>query len=393
VAQDTERRLLAIDDEKSLLAILHEAGTRVGYEVETTTSPEYFLTKTREWRPTLIIMDLQMPEVDGVELLRRLAAERVSVPIVLMSGVDDKLLRTVEDLGAELGLSMRGMLTKPIRLQTFPRTLEEHAVPSPMRMVDELRAAIAGDELILHYQPIVQLPGRGLVGVEALVRWNHPHRGLLAPDLFVSLAEAHGLIDGLTAFVLRTAIAQAARWEAQSFPLSVSINLSALNLVEPTFPEQVAALCREHGLPPERICLELTESATSRDPMALKTILSRLRLKGFHLAIDDFGIGYSSLMQLRALPFSEMKIDKSFVGDMLRSEDASIIVDAILALAGAFRMAVIAEGIETEPQLGELVKRHCAMAQGYLLAKPGPPEEVERRFDAVAPRLTDRGRS
>jgi len=201
------------------------------------------------------------------------------------------------------------------------------------------------------------------------------------------------LIDGLTAFVLRTAIAQAARWEAKSFPLGVSINLSALNLVEPTFPEQVAALCREHGLPPERICLELTESATSRDPMALKTILSRLRLKGFRLAIDDFGIGYSSMMQLRALPFSEMKIDKSFVGDMLRSEDASIIVDAILALAGAFRMAVIAEGIETEPQLRELVKRHCAMAQGYLLAKPGPPEEVERRFDAVAPRLTDRGRS
>lgn len=385
--------MLAIDDEKSLLAILHEAGTRVGYEVETTTSPEYFLTKTREWRPTLIIMDLQMPEVDGVELLRRLAVEHVSVPIVLMSGVDDKLLRTVEDLGAELGLSMRGMLTKPIRLHTFTRMLEEHAMPSPMRMVDELRAAIAGDELILHYQPIVQLPGRGLVGVEALVRWNHPHRGLLAPDLFVPLAEAHGLIEELTAFVLRTAIAQAARWEAQSFPLSVSINLSALNLVEPTFPEQVAALCREHGLPPERICLELTESATSRDPMALKTILSRLRLKGFRLAIDDFGIGYSSLMQLRGLPFSEMKIDKSFVGDMLRSEDASIIVDAILALAGAFRMAVIAEGIETEPQLSELIKRHCAMAQGYLLAKPGPPEEVERRFDAVAPRLTDRGRS
>ncbi|MGA2395568.1 MAG: EAL domain-containing response regulator [Candidatus Lustribacter sp.] len=385
MTQAIERRLLAIDDEKGLLAIISEAGTRVGYAVEATTSPEYFLTKTREWQPTLILMDLQMPEVDGVELLRRLAAEGVSVPIVLMSGVDDKLLRTVEDLGAELGLSMRGMLTKPIRLQTITRTLEEHATESPLRLVDELRAAIASEQLVLHYQPLVQLPGRGLAGVEALVRWNHPQRGLLGPDLFIPLAEANGLIDELTAFVLRAAIAQAARWEAQSFPLSVSINLSALNLLDQRFPEHVAALCSEHDLPPGRICLELTESATSRDPKALKAILSRLRLKGFRLAIDDFGIGYSSLMQLRALPFTEMKIDKSFVSDMLRSEDASIIVDAILALAGAFRMSVIAEGIETEPQLDELVRRHCGMGQGYLFAKPGAAEEIESRFDRVEP--------
>jgi len=377
------RRLLAIDDEKGLLAILRDAGTSVGYEVETTTNADYFLRKTREWLPTLIIMDLQMPEIDGVELLRRLSDERVTAPIVLMSGVDDKLLRAIGDLGADLGLNMRGILTKPIRLETFKTTLEENAAPSASRMVDELRDGIADGQLLLHYQPIVRLPDRGLVAVEALVRWNHPVRGIVGPDHFVPFAEANGLIDDLTDFVVREAIAQAARWAEHGNPISVSINLSALNLVDVAFPDRVEALCREHGVPPERVWLELTETATNRDPRGLKVILTRLRLKRFRLAIDDFGIGYSSLMQLRTLPFNELKIDKSFVNDMLHSEDAAIIVDAILALAGAFRMDVVAEGIETEAQLSALVQRGCTMAQGFLLARPQPAEHVLHPVDAL----------
>jgi EAL domain-containing protein (putative c-di-GMP-specific phosphodiesterase class I)/ActR/RegA family two-component response regulator len=381
--ETAERRLLAIDDEKGLLAILRDAGTSVGYEVETTTSPEYFLRKTREWLPTLIIMDLQMPEIDGVELLRHLASERITAPIVLMSGVDDKLLRAVGDLGSDLGLNMRGILTKPIRLETFKVTLEENAAPSASRTVDELRKGIANGELLLHYQPIIRLPDRGLVAVEALVRWQHPTRGIVAPDNFVPLAEANGLIDDLTDFVVREAIAQAARWAAQGNPLNVSINLSALNLGDPGFPDRVEALCREHNVNPERIWLELTETATNRDPMSLKVILTRLRLKRFRLAIDDFGIGYSSLAQLRTLPFNELKIDKSFVNDMLHSEDASIIVDAVLALAGAFRMDVVAEGIETEAQLAALMRRGCTMVQGYLLARPQPAERILFPVDAL----------
>lgn len=374
------RRLLAIDDEKGLLTILREAGTSMGYDVETTTDAEYFLGKTRDWMPTLIIMDLQMPEIDGVELLRRMASEAVTAPIVLMSGVDDKLLRAVGDLGKELGLNMRGVLTKPIRLETFRVTLQENAAPSPARMIDELRDAIASGQLVLHYQPIVSLPSRNIVAVEALVRWNHPVRGLVPPDLFVPFAETHGLIDALTDFVLREALRQAAEWATQSYPLSISINLSALNLHDADFPDRVEALCRERQVAPARIWLELTETATTRDSRALKTILSRLRLKGFRLAIDDFGIGYSSMMQLRSLPFSELKIDKSFVNDMLQSEDAAIIVDAILALAGAFRMDVVAEGIETEGQLAALIRRGCGMGQGYLLGRPQPAKQIQNTF-------------
>jgi EAL domain-containing protein (putative c-di-GMP-specific phosphodiesterase class I)/CheY-like chemotaxis protein len=375
-----ERRLLAIDDEDGLLAVLRAVAGDAGYDVVTTNDAGVFLEKTREWQPTLVFMDLQMPDVDGVELLRRLAADNVSAPIVLMSGVEDKVLRTIGDLGADLGLNMRGVLSKPVRLETFRRTLEEYAAPTTEQRHDELRAAIENEQLTLYYQPIVALATREAIAVEALVRWQHPTEGLVLPDLFVPLAEEFGLIDDLTRFVLRTAVAQSARWNAAGFPLPIAVNLSAVNLNDDAFPDRLAALCREYAVDPQQIRLELTETAASHDVMGLKAGLSRLRLKGFRLAIDDFGIGYSSMMQLRSLPFSELKIDKSFVGDMLRSEDAGIIVDAILALAGAFRMDVVAEGIETEAQLAALGKRGAVTGQGYLFSRPAPAEEIERRF-------------
>jgi EAL domain-containing protein (putative c-di-GMP-specific phosphodiesterase class I) len=374
-----ERRLLAIDDEKGLLAIVQDIGQNAGYEVVATSDATYFLQQTREWHPTLVLMDLQMPDVDGVELLRAMATEKLGAPIVLMSGVDDKVLRTVGDLGTDLGLNMRGVLGKPIRLETFRRTLEEHAAPLGNNRVEELREGIASGQLVLHYQPLVRLETREVIAFEALVRWNHPHEGLVQPDNFIPLAEERGMIDDLTWIVLRLAIEQAARW-ALTLGVPIAVNLSATNLNDEAFPDKLAVLCREYGVLPSQIVLELTETATSRDAMRLKAILSRIRLKGFRLAIDDFGIGYSSMMQLRSLPFSELKIDKSFVSDMLHSEDAGIIVDAILALAGAFRMDVVAEGIETEAQLAALVQRGAVVGQGYLMARPAPADEMFARF-------------
>jgi EAL domain-containing protein (putative c-di-GMP-specific phosphodiesterase class I) len=374
-----DRRLLAIDDEKGLLAIVQDIGQNAGYEVVATSDATYFLQQTREWHPTLVLMDLQMPDVDGVELLRAMAVEKLLAPIVLMSGVDDKVLRTVGDLGTDLGLNMRGVLGKPIRLETFRRTLEEHAAPHGNHRIEELREAIAGDQLVLHYQPVVRLATREVIAFEALVRWNHPTDGLIQPDNFIPLAEERGMIDDLTWTVLRMAVEQAAHW-ALTLGMPIAVNLSATNLNDEAFPDKLSLLCREYGVTPSQISLELTETATSHDAMRLKAILSRIRLKGFRLAIDDFGIGYSSMMQLRSLPFSELKIDKSFVSDMLHSEDAGIIVDAILALAGAFRMDVVAEGIETEAQLAGLLKRGAVVGQGYLISRPAPADDIFRRF-------------
>jgi len=374
-----ERRLLAIDDEKGLLAVVQDIAENAGYEVVATSDPTFFLQQSREWHPTLVLMDLQMPDVDGVELMRAMAAEKLRAPIMLMSGVEDKVLRTIGDLGTDLGLNMRGVLAKPIRMDTFRRALEEDAAPNAGRRADELREAISSGQLVLHYQPVIRLNSRELIGFEALVRWNHPHEGLIQPDFFIPLAEENGMIDDLTWTVVRLAIEQAARW-ADSIAVPIAVNLSATNLNDQAFPDKLAQMCREHGVTPTQIHLELTETATSRDTMSLKAILSRIRLKGFRLAIDDFGIGYSSMMQLRSLPFSTLKIDKSFVSDMLHSEDAGIIVDAILALAGAFRMDVVAEGIETEAQLAALVTRGAVSGQGYLIARPAPADDITRRY-------------
>jgi EAL domain-containing protein (putative c-di-GMP-specific phosphodiesterase class I) len=325
---------------------------------------------------------LQMPDVDGVELLRAMAAEDLKAPIILMSGVEDKVLRTVGDLGTDLGLNMRGVLAKPIRMETLRRTLDQDSAPPGSNRADELRDAIAGGQLVLHYQPVIRLASRELISFEALVRWNHPTEGLIQPDSFIPLAEERGMIDDLTWTVVRLAVEQAARW-ALTIAVPIAVNLSATNLNDDTFPDKLTQLCREYGVAPHQIHLELTETATSRDSMRLKAILSRIRLKGFKLAIDDFGIGYSSMMQLRSLPFSTLKIDKSFVNDMLHSEDAGIIVDAILALAGAFRMDVVAEGIETEAQLAALVTRGALSGQGYLIARPAPADDISRRFSPV----------
>lgn len=379
-----ERRLLAIDDEDGLLAVVRAVAADTGYDVVTTSDASVFLETTRAWQPTLILMDLQMPDVDGVELLRRLAAEGVAAPIVLMSGVEDKVLRTIGDLGVDLGLNMRGVLAKPVRLETYRRTLEEHAAPSLQRRREALQNALRDGEFTLYYQTVVDLRSREVVGVEALVRWRHPVDGVLAPADFIPLAEESGLINELTRAIVRLAVEQSALWSAQGFRIPIAVNLSALDLDDDAFPDRLAALCREHRVDPELIRLELTETATTRNATGLKAGLSRLRLKGHRLAIDDFGVGYSSLLQLRSLPFSELKIDRSFVADILRSEDAAIIVEAILALAGAFRMEVVAEGIETEAQLAALIERGAVRGQGYLFSRPAPAAEVQRRFEGSA---------
>src|SRR5271154_2010531 len=201
-------RLLAIDDEAGMLTVIRAIGESAGYEVFATSDPQSFLRYAREWSPTLVLVDLQMPESDGVELLRRLASHDFCAAITLMSGVDDKLLRSVGDLGRDLGLNMRGARPKPIRVDVLRRMLAEHAGETPSTEVDDLREAIAREELLLFYQPIVHLRTRELIALEALIRWQHPREGLLAPDRFIPLAEANDLIDDITWYVFKRAIAQ-----------------------------------------------------------------------------------------------------------------------------------------------------------------------------------------
>jgi len=244
-----------------------------------------------------------------------------------------------------------------------------------IKLLDSFERALLNGRLTMVYQPKVALADGQLIRVEALVRWDDPSLGPVAPSRFVPLAERHGLIDQLTQWGLRTTLRQWLGWRAQGLDTAIAFNISALSLQHLDFPDLVERLCRALDVPTERLVLELTEGAT-QPLIKLMDTLTRFRIKGIGLAIDDFGTGYSSLMQLRQLPFTDVKIDRLFVSDMCRSNDSRIIVKAIIELAHGLGLTATAEGVETAEQLALLRELGCDTAQGFLIAQPLVPGEL-----------------
>jgi EAL domain-containing protein (putative c-di-GMP-specific phosphodiesterase class I) len=245
----------------------------------------------------------------------------------------------------------------------------------------DLERAIERDELVLHYQPIVCLRTLRIVGVEALVRWQHPSRGLVGPVDFIPLAEETGLIDKIGQVVVESACRQALSWR-QTIPggddLTISVNLSPRQLSDPALVDHVRQVLAQTGLPPSALVLELTESALAEPSVDAVGVLEQLSQLGVRLALDDFGTGYSSLSRLDRCPLDIVKVDKSFVDRIDHGTGDAALLEAMLQLAGALRLQVVAEGIETETQLRRLQALGCALGQGYLLARPAEPAVIER---------------
>jgi EAL domain-containing protein (putative c-di-GMP-specific phosphodiesterase class I) len=243
----------------------------------------------------------------------------------------------------------------------------------------DLAAALARDGLSVHYQPIVDLTGGTVAGFEALARWQHPERGAIPPSRFVALAEETGLIVPLGRSVLRRAAADLARMRAlpgTAGKLQVAVNVSPLQLCEPDFPAEVAAVIEEAGVPAEALCLEITESSVLDQSGRTLEVLRELKSLGVSLAIDDFGTGHSALSYLPDLPFDSLKIDRSFVTTIATSPVRAEVVRGIVRIAGAVGMRVVAEGIETAPQQELLVDASCHFGQGFLYSTPVPMEQA-----------------
>ena len=247
--------------------------------------------------------------------------------------------------------------------------------PKQLVLLGELRQALENNQLLLHYQPKVDLKTRSIVGAEALVRWRHPKRGLVPPDQFISLAEQGGLIKPLTRWVLGEALQQCGVW-ARERPLKVAVNLSARDLHDPRLVEQIASSLDAKGVASGQLALELTESTLMIDPMRAAETLRRIDASGVRIAIDDFGTGYSSLAYLRKLPFSELKIDKSFVLRLATEEGDAAIVRSTSELGHNLGMSVVAEGVEDEKTLDMLSAIGCDAAQGYFMGRPMPPADL-----------------
>jgi diguanylate cyclase (GGDEF)-like protein len=244
----------------------------------------------------------------------------------------------------------------------------------------ELSRAMAARELDLHYQPIVKAEGGAIVGVEALLRWNHAGRGLIPPAVFVRVAEEAGLMDQLGEFVLRRALADAARWSG----LYLSVNLSPMQVRNRKFVDLLAAVLKETKFEPVRLVLEVTEGVLIDDPETAKSRLEDLRKLGVRLALDDFGSGYSSLTYLQRLPFDKLKIDRGFVAALDQSANAGVIIQAIVSLGRALGMGIVIEGVETEHQRVLLRLAGCNEMQGYLFARPGPREAIDKLLSEAA---------
>jgi diguanylate cyclase (GGDEF)-like protein/PAS domain S-box-containing protein len=304
----------------------------------------------------------------------------VSIGIVVAEGgghSPDELLRNAD--AAMYRAKDRGRA----RYELYDEVMRARAV-GRLRIENELRRALERDELRLHYQPVVNLRDGSISGVEALLRWEHPQRGLVAPGDFIPVAEESGLIEPIGAWVLEQACTQAAAWQARrpdAAPLGVSVNLSARQVAQRDLAPTVERILERAGLQPSCLSLEITESVLLEDSEAPATTLRALREAGVRLVLDDFGTGYSSLGYLRRLPLDALKVDRSFVDELAREPQAAAIVRAVVGMAHGLSMAVIAEGVETRAQLAELLRMGCGAAQGYLFARPLPAHELEPLLD------------
>jgi len=333
--------------------------------------------------PDLILLDLNMPEMDGVEFLRYMVERRYAGSLILTSGEDERVLQTAGNLVHAHGLTLLGSLRKPVMPEVLAARLGKWSPPMqihPAQAVrevysaDELRTAIANGELVNYYQPKVAPASGRIVGVEALVRWMHPVEGMVLPDRFIPVAEAHGLIGDLTRTVLSGALAQAKLWEEAGLALQLTVNVSMDNLATLDFADFCAGLAAEAGVPPQQVTLEVAENRilTHDDLRAPLETMTRLRLKRFRLSLDDFGTGDSSLTQLRSIPFDEIKIDRSLVHGASSDEMIQAKYEISFSIARQLNTKIVAEGVEDRDDWDFLCRTGCDLAQGHFIAKPMP---------------------
>jgi diguanylate cyclase (GGDEF)-like protein len=255
---------------------------------------------------------------------------------------------------------------------------DDHRDLGRLTAVGELREAIRSEQLRVHYQPQADIATGSICGVEALVRWQHPERGLLAAGEFIAAAERSGIVTQISRYVFATSVSQWQRWSRQGIRLDIAINLSAIDLLDLTLPCEIAALLAEHDMPPERLVLEITERTLLQDERQARNVLTQLNDMGIRVAIDDYGTGYSSLASLRQLPIQQVKIDRCFVTGIPGDASNDAIVGSTIDLAHALGASVVAEGIETEAELTRLAELACDLAQGYLIGRPLPAGELEQ---------------
>ncbi|SCK18400.1 EAL domain-containing protein [Vogesella sp. LIG4] len=375
-------RLMLVDDDAFTLDYLQQQLLElpVGQVVACNSAQAALARLDGHAPPDWLVCDLQMPDMDGIAFLRLLGELHYPGRVVILSGMDSHVLKATERLARSFGLDFQGALAKPVSRDALRTLLAQQAggrtvrpsrsMSEPQLDEAELRRGLQHGAIELYYQPKVDTASWQVHGAECLARWHHPQLGLLGPGLFVPMMESLGLIDEMTFIVLQLAMQQQQRWQQQGLDLQLAVNVSMDNLSRLELPEQFAELAQQHGVAPGDIMLEITETRLGRDHVMCLDILTRLRIKGFGLSIDDFGTGFSTMEHLMRTPFTELKIDRAFVTGASRDPWARTILEESVSLGRRFALKLVAEGVETQEDLDLVVAAGCQAVQGYFIARP-----------------------
>jgi EAL domain-containing protein (putative c-di-GMP-specific phosphodiesterase class I) len=330
----------------------------------------------------IIICDLDMPEMDGMEFIRHVGEAGVPVSLILSSALDRSLIASVETMTRAYGIALLGAVDKPVTPQKLGDLIGKHGKSQvavkkpPLQQMTEAQIAegLAAGQFEAFLQPKVALSDGAVTGAEALVRWRHPATGLIPPAAFIPTMEASGMIEDLTWMMLCKSAAIVGQWSKRGLAYTMSVNLSLKSLDDPKLADRITESVRGQGIEPSSIILEVTETAAMTDVARALENLARLRMKGFGLSIDDYGTGYSSMQQLARVPYTELKIDQSFVLGAASQPRLRVMLESSMELANKLGLTVVAEGVETRQDWDLLKQLGCQKAQGYYIAKPMPAD-------------------
>jgi EAL domain-containing protein (putative c-di-GMP-specific phosphodiesterase class I)/ActR/RegA family two-component response regulator len=388
--QSAQRRLLVVDDERVQRVLVARAVESMGFIVDGAADLQDAAEHLSRQHYDAVVLDLSLGETEGISLLRALRDARCDPLLIFLSGLDERVITASLRLASSMGLRVAGMLRKPAAPAALRALLRDRPAEPERRFISpvepdptsapptikELAAAVRNGKIVPHFQPQVSLRDGSVVGVEALARWpRHKGRGP-SPEVFVAMAEQSGLIVPLTFHIMRASLEACGRWRSRYPECRVAVNISPLVLADPRLPDEIDRILHETRLGPGALIAEITESTVIANPMLAAEVLTRLRIKGVELSIDDFGTGHSSLLALLRLPFSELKIDRSFVSQCEFDPEAWKIVRATVSMARELGLRVVAEGIETDTVLQLLRGVDCGVGQGWLFGHAMPEEEL-----------------